>query len=276
MVLNVGKIHAKTKLITVVNQKGGVGKTTTVLNLATCLSATGKKVLIIDLDAQGNASTGLGILPEERKLSTYDLIVAEESLSKLIKETKIPNLFIVPANSDLASVDMDLVNSDQRALKLRISLENELSKQTAFDYVFMDCPPALNLLTVNSLVSANMVVIPLQTEFFALEGLSQLMLTIKEIRNTFNTELRILGVLLTMFDKRNNLSIQIEEDVRSTLSDLVFKTMIPRNVKLSEAPSYSLPGVIYDRKCLGSVAYQKLAAEFLKREKIFFDSPDKR
>tara|TARA_B100000902_G_scaffold101357_1_gene103670 strand:- start:2137 stop:2961 length:825 start_codon:yes stop_codon:yes gene_type:complete len=261
------KVGVQTNLITVVNQKGGVGKTTTVLNLATCLAATGKKVLIIDLDSQGNASTGLGILPEDRKLSSYDLIITEEKLSNVLKETKVPNLFIVPANSDLASVDMDLVNTEQKAVRLRRCLIKGLSEAREFDYVFMDCPPALNLLTVNSLVSAKMVIIPLQTEFFALEGLSQLMVTIKEIRNTFNNELKILGVLLTMFDKRNNLSIQIEEDVRSTLSDLVFNTMIPRNVKLSEAPSYSLPGVIYDRRCLGSIAYQKLAAEFLKRER---------
>jgi len=261
------KVGVQTNLITVVNQKGGVGKTTTVLNLATCLAATGKKVLIIDLDSQGNASTGSGILPEDRKLSSYDLIITEEKLSNVLKETKVPNLFIVPANSDLASVDMDLVNTEQKAVRLRRCLIKGLSEAREFDYVFMDCPPALNLLTVNSLVSAKMVIIPLQTEFFALEGLSQLMVTIKEIRNTFNNELKILGVLLTMFDKRNNLSIQIEEDVRSTLSDLVFNTMIPRNVKLSEAPSYSLPGVIYDRRCLGSIAYQKLAAEFLKRER---------
>tara|TARA_B100000029_G_scaffold118512_1_gene111655 strand:+ start:167 stop:994 length:828 start_codon:yes stop_codon:yes gene_type:complete len=272
---NVAKKKDQPSFVTVVNQKGGVGKTTTVINLATCLSAVGKKVLVIDLDAQGNASTGLGILPEQRKLSSYDLIVANESISNVIKETKITNLFIVPANSDLSSVDIDLVNVGEKAGKLRRCLMNELSQKLGFDYVFMDCPPALNLLTVNSLVSANMVIIPLQTEFFALEGLSQLMVTIKEIRNTLNKDLRILGVLLTMFDKRNNLSIQIEEDVRSTLSDLVFNTMIPRNVKLSEAPSYSLPGVIYDRKCLGALAYQKLAAEFLKREKTFIHLSDK-
>ena len=269
MLNNNKELKENTRFITVVNQKGGVGKTTTVLNLATCLSATGKKVLIIDLDAQGNASTGLGILPEDRKMSSYDLIVAQEKISNLIKETKLSNLFIVPANSDLASVDMDLVNVDQKAVRLKSCLINELFPKQQFDYVFMDCPPALNLLTVNSLVSANMVIIPLQTEFFALEGLSQLMVTIKEIRNTLNDKLKILGVLLTMFDKRNNLSLQIEEDVRATLSDLVFNTMIPRNVKLSEAPSYSVPGVVYDQKCLGSIAYQKFAAEFINREKKF-------
>ncbi len=274
MLNNLGKVRGQPNLITVVNQKGGVGKTTTVLNLATCLSAAGKKVLIIDLDSQGNASTGLGILPKDRKMSSYDLIIAEEKLSNVLRDTKVPNLFIVPANSDLASVDMDLVNMEQKAMRLNRCLTKEFSEKRDFDYVFMDCPPALNLLTVNSLVSAKMVIIPLQTEFFALEGLSQLMVTIKEIRNTLNEDLSILGVLLTMFDRRNNLSIQIEEDVRSTLSDLVFNTMIPRNVKLSEAPSYSLPGVIYDRKCLGSIAYQKLAAEFLKREKRALSSKE--
>ena len=261
------KDQGQPNFITVVNQKGGVGKTTTVLNLATCLSATGKKVLIIDLDAQGNASTGLGVLPEEREMSSYDLIVNGENLSNLVRKTKIPNLSIIPANSDLSSVDMDLVQKSQKALVLNKLFTKQLKNKKEYDYVFMDCPPALNLITVNSLVAASMVIIPLQTEFFALEGLSQLMITIKEIRTTLNKDLRILGVLLTMFDKRNNLSIQIEEDVRSTLSDLVFTTMIPRNVKLSEAPSYSIPGVIYDQKCNGSVAYQKLVTEFLKRER---------
>ena len=268
MLNEIAKDNRQPNFITVVNQKGGVGKTTTVLNLATCLSAVGKKVLIIDLDAQGNASTGLGISQEERVRSTYDLIVNEDKIASIVKKTKIPNLSIVPANSDLSSVDIDLVHKDQKAMRLNMLFTKELYNRDEYDYVFMDCPPALNLITVNSLVAARMVVIPLQTEFFALEGLSQLMVTIKEIRNTLNNKLRILGVLLTMFDKRNNLSIQIEEDVRSTLNDLVFGTMIPRNVKLSEAPSFSIPGVIYDQKCMGSVAYQKLAAEFLKREKI--------
>ena len=266
------KDQSQPNFITVVNQKGGVGKTTTVLNLATCLSATGKKVLIIDLDAQGNASTGLGVLPEERETSSYDLIVNGENLTNLVRKTKIPNLSIIPANSDLSSVDMDLVEKSQKALVLNKLFIKQLNNRDKYDYVFMDCPPALNLITVNSLVAARMIIIPLQTEFFALEGLSQLMVTIKEIRTTLNKDLRILGVLLTMFDKRNNLSIQIEEDVRSILSDLVFKTMIPRNVKLSEAPSYSIPGVIYDQKCNGSVAYQKLVSEFLSRERKILSS----
>ena len=258
--------------ISVVNQKGGVGKTTTVLNLATSIAASGKKVLIIDLDAQGNASTGLGIIIEQRKLSSYDILVSDEDIKNVIRKTDIENLFIVPANQDLSSVDMDLVEVDKKAHMLKKSFSKNKNDFTNFDYVFMDCPPALNMLTVNSLVLANLIIIPLQTEFFALEGLSQLMVTIKEIRNTLNKELKILGVLLTMYDRRNNLSIQIEDDVRSTLNDLVFNTVIPRNVKLSEAPSFSLPGVIYDQKCLGSMAYQKLAAEFFIREKKFFNN----
>ena len=205
-------------------------------------------------------------------MSSYDLIVNDENVTNLVRKTKIPNLSIIPANSDLSSVDMDLVQKSQKALVLNKLFINQLNNKNKYDYVFMDCPPALNLITVNSLVAARMVIIPLQTEFFALEGLSQLMVTIKEIRTTLNTDLRILGVLLTMFDKRNNLSIQIEEDVRSILSDLVFKTIIPRNVKLSEAPSYSIPGVIYDQKCNGSVAYQKLASEFLSRERKILSS----
>ena len=257
--------------ISVVNQKGGVGKTTTVINLAACLCATGSKVLIIDLDPQGNASTGLGIPNHERKVSSYDLIVEENAVSNLIQETKISNLFIIPGNSDLSSVDMDLVNVEQKAIRLRKCFEGLKNNDERFDYVFMDCPPAINLLTVNSLVSANSVIIPLQTEFFALEGLSQLMITIKEIRGTFNSHLKIMGVLLTMFDRRNNLSVQIEEDVRLTLKNLVFRTVIPRNVRLSEAPSYSLPGVVYDSKSAGAIAYQKLAAEFIKRSNKIFN-----
>ena len=258
------------RFISVVNQKGGVGKTTTVLNLATTIAASGKKVLIIDLDAQGNASTGLGILLDQRKFSSYDVLISNENIHNVVKKTNIENLFIIPANQDLSSVDMNLAEMEKKATRLKNSFKNSKENMPTFDYILMDCPPALNMLTVNSLALANFIIIPLQTEFFALEGLSQLMITIKEIRNTLNKELKILGVLLTMYDKRNNLSLQIEEDVRSTLNDLVFNTVIPRNVKLSEAPSFSVPGVIYDPKCLGSVAYQKLTAEFFMREKKYF------
>ena len=256
--------------VSVVNQKGGVGKTTTVLNLATTIAASGKKVLIIDLDAQGNASTGLGILLDQRKFSSYDVLISNENIHNVVMKTNIENLFIIPANQDLSSVDMNLAEMEKKATRLKNSFRNSKEYLPTFDYILMDCPPALNMLTVNSLALANFIIIPLQTEFFALEGLSQLMITIKEIRNTLNKELKILGVLLTMYDKRNNLSLQIEEDVRSTLNDLVFNTVIPRNVKLSEAPSFSVPGVIYDPKCLGSVAYQKLTAEFFMREKKYF------
>ena len=258
------------KFISVVNQKGGVGKTTTVLNLATSIAASGKKVLIIDLDAQGNASTGLGINIAQRELSSYDILISNKNINSVIKQTNIDNLFIIPANQDLSSVDMDLVDMEKKATRLKNSFKQNIKDFPKFDYVFMDCPPALNMLTVNSLALANLIIIPLQTEFFALEGLSQLMITIKEIRNTLNKDLRILGVLLTMYDRRNNLSLQIEEDVRSTLNDLVFKTVIPRNVKLSEPPSFSIPGVMYDHKCIGSIAYQKLTAEFFIREKKYF------
>ena len=256
--------------ISVVNQKGGVGKTTTVLNLASTIAASGKKVLIVDLDAQGNASTGLGILLDQRKFSSYDILISNENIHNVVMKTNIENLFIIPANQDLSSVDMNLAEMEKKATRLKNSFKNSKEYLPTFDYILMDCPPALNMLTVNSLALANFIIIPLQTEFFALEGLSQLMITIKEIRNTLNKELKILGVLLTMYDKRNNLSLQIEEDVRSTLNDLVFNTVIPRNVKLSEAPSFSVPGVIYDPKCFGSVAYQKLTAEFFIREKKFF------
>ena len=263
------KLKIMPSFISVVNQKGGVGKTTTVLNLATTIAASGKKVLIIDLDAQGNASTGLGILLDQRKFSSYDVLISNENIHNVVMKTNIENLFIIPANQDLSSVDMNLAEMEKKATRLKNSFINSKEYLPTFDYILMDCPPALNMLTVNSLALANFIIIPLQTEFFALEGLSQLMITIKEIRNTLNKELKILGVLLTMYDKRNNLSLQIEEDVRSTLNDLVFNTVIPRNVKLSEAPSFSVPGVIYDPKCLGSVAYQKLTAEFFMREKKY-------
>ena len=256
--------------ISVVNQKGGVGKTTTVLNLATTVAASGKKVLILDLDAQGNASTGLGILSDERKLSTYDFLMSNENINNTIKNTSIENLYIIPASQDLSSIDMDLAEMKKRATRLKNIFKKNNITEINFDYIFMDCPPALNMLTVNSLALANFIIIPLQTEFFALEGLSQLMITIKQIRKTLNQELKILGILLTMYDRRNNLSLQIEEDVRSTLNDLVFNTVIPRNIKLSEAPSFSMPGVIYDQRCLGSIAYQKLTAEFFIREKKYF------
>jgi chromosome partitioning protein len=262
---NTGVPHA----ISVANQKGGVGKTTTTINLATALSSVKKKVLIIDLDAQGNASTGLGVLQEKRDKSTYDLMFGKLSLMDVIQETDFPGLYIAPATTDLSSVDIELGNNERRTLKLRDVLVDQTFLGEGFDYIFIDCPPALNLLTVNSFVASSSVMVPLQAEFFALEGLSQLISTIRQVRASLNNKIKIHGIVLTMYDKRNNLSVQIEDDVRKNLGELVYKTVIPRNVRLSEAPSFSLPALIYDHKCIGSIAYQKLAAEFLRREKNY-------
>ena len=253
-------------IVCIVNQKGGVGKTTTTINLATAIASVGKKVLIVDFDAQGNASTGLGVPLEQRSRSSYDLIVTGAKFSEVVVETKIPNLSIIPASNDLSSTDIDLKDDQDRALKFKGIVDKDDYVALNFDYIFVDCPPALNLLTVNALVASHSVLVPLQAEFFALEGLSQLFLTVRKIRSSLNPSLKIQGVLLTMYDKRNNLSLQIEEDVRENLSDLVYETVIPRNIRLSEAPSFSLPAIIYDSKCSGSIAYQKLAAEFLERE----------
>tara|TARA_S200000501_G_C20779402_1_gene724304 strand:- start:39 stop:848 length:810 start_codon:yes stop_codon:yes gene_type:complete len=254
-------------IISIANQKGGVGKTTTTINLGTALASIDKKVLIIDLDAQGNASTGLGILQEKRKKTTYDLIFSDVLLKDILQTTRIPGLFIAPATTDLSSVDIELGSDPRRTLKLRDALNEKSFLEREFDYVLIDCPPALSLLTINSFAASNSVLVPLQAEFFALEGLSQLILTVRKVRASVNEAIKIQGILLTMYDKRNNLSIQIEDDVRKHLGDLVYDTVIPRNVKLSEAPSFSVPALIYDHKCSGAIAYQKLAAEFLKREK---------
>ena len=261
---NINKI---TKIMSVANQKGGVGKTTTVINLATALVAIKKKVLIIDLDAQGNASTGLGVSIQKKKFSVYDIILGEKNIKQVTYETKIPSLYILPANGDLSSIDIDLSNDNKKLFKLNDVFCSNIFKEMNFDYVFIDCPPSLSLLTLNAFAASDSVLVPLQTEFFALEGLTQLLKTIKEVRLNLNKKIKIQGILLTMFDKRNNLSSLIEEDVRKNLKELVFKTVIPRNVKLSEAPSHSLPALIYDHRCSGSVAYQKLALELLKREK---------
>ena len=255
-----------THIVAVANQKGGVGKTTTAINLATALVAINKTVLILDLDAQGNASTGLGISLDDRVSSTYDIIIGNADLSDVIKRTSIEGLYIAPATTDLSSADVDLVSNDKRTMVLKNSIIELVKKETKFDYIIIDCPPALSLLTINAFVACESVLVPLQAEFFALEGLSQLMLTVREVRSTLNKNIKIQGIVLTMYDKRNNLSVQIEDDVRENLGKLVYETVIPRNVRLSEAPSFSLPALIYDHKCSGSVAYQKLAIEFLERE----------
>jgi chromosome partitioning protein len=254
------------KVLSVANQKGGVGKTTTAINLGTALAAVGKRVLLMDLDPQGNASTGLGIDPSKRTVTMYDVLVDKTDLKSAIMRTAVPNLFIATSSVDLSSADVELVDDQKRVLRLRAALKDLQSFEDEFDYVLIDCPPSLNLLTLNALAASQSVIVPLQAEFFALEGLSQLMLTIREVRQSLNPVLKIEGIVLTMFDSRNNLSQQVEQDVRENLGDLVYKTIVPRNVRLSEAPSFGMPAILYDHKSRGSIAYQKLAAEFLRRE----------
>lgn len=256
------------QIIAIANQKGGVGKTTTSINLAAGLAELGALVLLVDLDPQGNASTGLGINADRRKLTTYDLIIDEAPLGDVIQKTAIANLSICPANSDLSSADMELVSNEKRSFLLHDALRQPAIDSYAFDFIIVDCPPSLSLLTVNAMVACHSVLVPLQSEFFALEGLSQLMLTIREVRQTANPNLRIEGVLLTMYDGRNNLSQLVEADARQNLGELVFKTMIPRNVRVSEAPSYALPVLSYDPLSKGSEAYRALAAELLLRHPI--------
>jgi len=253
------------RIIAIVNQKGGVGKTTTAINLAAGLAEGGAEVLLVDLDPQGNASTGLGVEPNQRNRTSYDVLIEEMPASEAIRQTAMPRLFIIPANSDLSSTDMELVSNERRSFLLRDALRHVSMDEHRFDFIVIDCPPSLNLLTVNAMVAADSVLVPLQSEFFALEGLSQLMLTIREVRQSANPALRIEGILLTMFDGRNNLAQQVERDVRATLGDLVFQVVIPRNVRVSEAPSYALPVLSYDSSSKGSEAYRALAQELLLR-----------
>ena len=255
------------KIIAVANQKGGVGKTTTAINLAAGMVEQGNRVLVIDLDPQGNASTGLGIEKEDRDFTTYDMILDEAPLSEVIQDTDIDGLSIVPATVDLSSADIELISNEKRSFLLHDALRQVAMDDFGFHYILIDCPPSLNILTVNAMVAAHSVLVPLQSEFFALEGLSQLMLTVREVRQTANPDLRIEGVLLTMYDRRNNLSHQVEQDARSNLADLVFQTVIPRNVRVSEAPSYSMPVLSYDPKSQGATAYRALAREIMNRHK---------
>ena len=247
--------------VAIANQKGGVGKTTTAINIATAMAATGWKVLLLDLDPQGNASTGIGVHAADRTTSSYDLLVDQMPLSQCIMPTKIPGLDIIPATVDLSGAEIELVGVENRTDRLRTALAGE----HGYDIAFIDCPPSLGLLTLNALCAADTLLVPLQCEFFALEGLSQLLQTVERVQQRFNKDLGIVGIVLTMFDRRNRLTDQVADDVRSCLGNLVFEAVIPRNVRLSEAPSHGLPALVYDHTCSGSRAYMALARELITR-----------
>ncbi|MDE8651782.1 ParA family protein [Novosphingobium album (ex Liu et al. 2023)] len=247
--------------VAIANQKGGVGKTTTAINVATALAATGWKTLLLDLDPQGNASTGLGLPSSARERSSYDILVDQAPVESCIVPSQIPNLDIIPATVDLSGAEVELVGADDRAHRLSKALRSDFG----YDICLVDCPPSLGLLTLNALTAADTLLVPLQCEFFALEGLSQLLQTVERVQQRFNPELGIIGIALTMFDRRNRLTDQVSEDVRSCLGKLVFETTIPRNVRLSEAPSHGLPALIYDHACAGSRAYMALARELIAR-----------
>jgi len=258
-----------TQIISVINQKGGVGKTTTVINLATALSFKNKKVLVVDLDPQGNATTGLGLSNTGSGKTIYDVLNGNSNFEDTIQDTKIENLKLVSSNVDLSGLEVETANENRRAFLLKDKIENYInSLNNDFSYVFIDCPPSLSLLTVMSLVVAKSLIVPLQTEFFALEGLSQLMKTIDRIKVKLNPDLEIRGVLLTMFDKRNKLSIQVDKEARDFFNEKVYQTVIPRNVRLSEAPSHGIPVLIYDKFCSGSKSYLSFTEEFLKQENV--------
>lgn len=257
------------RILAVANQKGGVGKTTTAINLGTALAAVGERVLLIDMDPQGNASTGLGVPREHRRVTIYDSIVDARPLHEAAVATQVPNLWLVPSDPDLSGIEIELGQADRRSFRLRDAIDRlkQLKDNLKPTYVLIDCPPSLNLLTVNAMSAADAVLVPLQCEFFALEGLTQLMRTIDLVRSSLNPRLEIQGIVLTMYDRRNALSGQVEADVRGHFGDRVYQTVIPRNVRVSEAPSFGKPALIYDLKCAGSQAYLNLARELVRREK---------
>ena len=258
---------AHCRIFAVANQKGGVGKTTTAVNLGTALAAVGKRVLLIDLDAQGNASTGLGIFAEDREFTSYHVLIGEITLADAIVPTSVKGLDLCPASEDLSGADLDLAEVPRRAHRLADTLAaGEHPVQDRYDYILMDCPPSLSIVTINSMVASTGVIVPLQCEFYALEGLSQLIKTVRRVKSTLNPALEIQGVVLTMYDSRNNLSAQVADDVRAHLGEVVYETKIPRNVKISEAPSHGKPALLYDHSCAGSQAYIHLASELLRRE----------
>ena len=256
------------RILALANQKGGVGKTTTAINLGTALAAVGQPTLVVDLDPQGNASTGLGIARAERKLTSYDVLMGEVELGAAVMPTRIPGLYLVPSTIDLSGAELELINVDRRNFRLKDALARFVGAEPGrFSYILVDCPPSLTLLTINAMAAADAVVVPLQCEFFALEGLSQLLRTIDLVRQSLNPALEIQGIILTMFDKRNRLSDQVAADVRKHMGEKVYNTVIPRNVRISEAPSHGLPALVYDLRCPGSQAYIKLAGELIQRER---------